>query len=392
MFHVLVHYHELALKGRNRKHFEYRLVHHLRRALKPITHVHVDALQGRIRISFEDQAAWPHLKQQIHRIFGIVNFSLTRSISLPFDNPDISNLKAAITANLPADDSYDTFRVSAKRADKRFPKNSMEVEKEIGAAVVAKTGKQVKLKNSDLTIWVELVPPEAYFSCQKEDGPGGLPTGTGGKVISLISGGIDSPVATYRMLKRGCKAVFVHFHGRPYLSRVSEEKVQDIVRQLTSYQLHSRLYLVPFGEIQSQIVVNSPPPVRVVLYRRLMLRIAAKMAEHEEAWGLVTGDSLGQVASQTPENIAVINQATTVPILRPLIGMDKIEITQQAQAIGTFDTSIEPDQDCCTLFVPKHPRTRCDLPSILKIEEDLDIPALIQQGLDGTELMEFTHK
>jgi thiamine biosynthesis protein ThiI len=193
------------------------------------------------------------------------------------------------------------------------------------------------------------------------------------------------------MLQRGCKAVFVHFHGRPYLSRVSEEKVQDIVKLLTRYQLYSRLYLIPFGEIQSQIVVNSPPPVRVVLYRRLMLRIAAKIAEQEEAWGLVTGDSLGQVASQTPENIVVINQATTIPILRPLIGMDKLEITQQAQAIGTFETSIEPDQDCCTLFVPKHPRTRCDLPGILKVEEHLDIPALIQQGLQGSELMEFTH-
>ena len=185
--------------------------------------------------------------------------------------------------------------------------------------------------------------------------------------------------------------MFVHFHGRPYLSRVSEEKVQDIVKILTSYQLHSRLHLVPFGEIQSQIVVNSPPPVRVVLYRRLMLRIAAKIAEQEEAWGLVTGDSLGQVASQTPENIVVINQATTMPILRPLIGMDKLEITQQAQDIGSFDISIEPDQDCCTLFVPKHPRTRCDLPSILKVEDQLDIPALIQQGLQESELMEFTH-
>jgi len=390
MFHVLVHYHELALKGRNRKHFEYRLVHHLRRALKPLTQVHVEALQGRVRVSFSDETAWPRLEQQLRRVFGIVNFSLTRSVPLPYDNPNLTTLKAAINSHLPTY-LYDTFRVSAKRADKRFPKTSMDVEQEIGAAVVEQTGKRVRLKKPDLTILVELVPPEAYYSCHREAGPGGLPTGTGGKVVSLISGGIDSPVAAYRMLKRGCKAVFVHFHGRPYLSRVSEEKVRDIVKLLTSYQLHSRLHLVPFGEIQSQIVVKSPPPVRVVLYRRLMLRIAAKIAEQEEAWGLVTGDSLGQVASQTPENIAVINQATTLPILRPLIGMDKIEITQQAQAIGSFETSIEPDQDCCTLFIPKHPRTRCDLPSILKIEEHLDMPALIQQGLQESELVEFSH-
>ncbi len=390
MFHVLVHYHELALKGRNRKHFEYRLIHHLRQALKPLTHVHVVALQGRIRVSFADETAWPRLEQQLRRVFGIVNFSLTRSSALPYDNPDLTALKAAINSTLPTH-SYQTFRVSAKRADKRFAKTSMEVEREIGTSVVEHTGKRVNLTHPDLTILVELVPPEAYYSCHRELGPGGLPTGTGGKVVCLISGGIDSPVATYRMLKRGCKGVFVHFHGRPYLSRVSEEKVRDLVKLLTSYQLHSRLHLVPFGEIQSQIVLNSPPPVRVVLYRRLMLRIAAKIAEQEEAWGLVTGDSLGQVASQTPENIVVINEATPLPILRPLIGMDKIEITQQAQAIGSYETSIEPDQDCCTLFVPKHPRTRCDLPSILKVEEHLDIPDLIQQGLQGAELIEFSH-
>ncbi len=389
MYHVLVHYHELALKGRNRKHFEYRLVHHLRRALKSITRVYVEALQGRIRVSFEDETAWPRLEAQFKRVFGIVNFSLTQSVPLPYNNPDLSALKSAIKSNLPKY-SYDTFRVSAKRADKRFPKTSMEVEQEIGAAIVEKTGKRVQLKNPDLEILVELVPPEAYFSCHREAGPGGLPTRTGGKVVSLISGGIDSPVATFRMLKRGCKVVFIHFHGRPYLSRVSEEKVQDIVKLLTFYQLHSRLHLVPFGKIQSQVVVNSPPSVRVVLYRRLMLRIATKIAEQEGAWALVTGDSLGQVASQTPENIAVINQATAMPIIRPLIGMDKIEITQQAQALGSFDISIEPDQDCCTLFVPKHPRTRCDLTSIIKVEEYLDLPALIQQGLHNTEILEFT--
>lgn len=390
MFHALVHYHELALKGRNRKHFEYRLVHHIRRALKPLTHVHVEALQGRIRVSFEDEAAWPRLELQLKRIFGIVNFSLTRSVPLSHDNPDLTALKTAITSHLPSY-SYETFRVSAKRSDKRISKTSMEVEREVGAAVVEQTGKKVNLSNPDLTILIELVPPEAYYSCHRETGSGGLPTGTGGKVVSLISGGIDSPVATYRMLKRGCKAVFVHFHGRPYLSRVSEEKVQDIVKLLTTYQLHSRLHLVPFGEIQSQIVLNSPPPVRVVLYRRLMLRIAEKIAKQEEAWGLITGESLGQVASQTPENIVVVNQASTLPILRPLIGMDKLEIIQQAQAIGTFETSIEPDQDCCTLFVPKHPQTRCDLPNILRVEEQLDIPTLIQQGLQDSELMQFTH-
>jgi len=391
MLHVLVHYHELALKGGNRKHFEYRLVHHLRGALKPLAHVHVEALQGRIRVSFEDETAWPRLQEQIRRVFGIVNFSLTRAVPLAYDNPDLTALKEAIASHLPTH-PYDTFRVSAKRADKRFAKTSMDVEREIGAYVAEQTGKRVNLSHPDMTILVELVPPYAYYSCQRDAGPGGLPTGTGGKVICLISGGIDSPVAAYRMMKRGCKAVFVHFHGRPYLSRVSEEKVRDQVTLLTAYQLYSRLYLIPFGEIQSQIVMKAPPPVRVVLYRRLMLRIATQIAEQEEAWALTTGDSLGQVASQTPENIAVINEATSLPILRPLIGMDKLEITQQAQALGSFETSIEPDQDCCTLFVPKHPQTRCQLTHILKVEQDFDIPGLVQQGLQDKELVTFSHE
>ncbi len=390
MLHALVHYHELALKGRNRNHFEYRLVHHLRGALKPLTSIQVEALQGRIRVSFSDESAWPSLQQQLHRVFGIVNFSLTRAVPLSFEQPDFAPLKEAIVANLPAK-SFDSFRVTVKRADKRIPMTSMDVERDLGAYVVKHSGKKVDLTKPDLTIFAELVPPLAYYSYTRETGPGGLPTGTGGKLVCLLSGGIDSPVAAYRMMKRGCKIIFVHFHGRPYLSRVSEEKVRDLVKLLTHFQLHSRLHLIPFGEIQSQIVINAPPPVRVVLYRRLMLRIATLIAEKVGAWGLVTGDSLGQVASQTPENIAVINQATTLPILRPLIGMDKIEITQQAQAIGSFSTSIEPDQDCCTLFVPKHPQTRCQLDEILKVEENLDLPSLIQQGLHGVEQVEYSH-
>ena len=390
MLYVLVHYHEVALKGGNRKHFEYRLVHHLRGALKPLAHVHVEALQGRIRVSLEDETAWPRLQDQIKRVFGIANFSVTRAVPLAYDNPDLAPLKEAIASHLPAH-PYATFRVSAKRADKRFPKTSMDVEREIGAHVAAHTGKRVNLSHPDMTILVELVPPYAYYSCQRDTGPGGLPTGTGGKVLSLISGGIDSPVAAYRMMKRGCKAVFVHFHGRPYLSRVSEEKVRDQVTLLTAYQLYSRLYLIPFGDIQSQVIIKAPPPVRVVLYRRLMLRIATHIAKQEDAWALTTGDSLGQVASQTPENISVVNEATSLPVLRPLIGMDKLEITQQAQALGSFETSIEPDQDCCTLFVPKHPQTRCHLPHILKVEQDLDIPGLIQQSLQSKELVTFSH-
>lgn len=390
MLHALIHYHEVALKGGNRKHFEYRLVHHLRKALKPVTQVQVEALQGRIRVSFSDEQAWPRLRQQLRRVFGIAYFTLTRSVPITYKQTDWSSLKAAIYNDFPTH-PFETFRVTVKRADKRIPSTSMDMERDIGAYLVERTGKGVNLKCPDMTVYVELVPPEAYFSFGRETGPGGLPTGTGGKVVCLISGGIDSPVAAYRMMKRGCQVIFVHFHGRPYLSRVSEEKVRDLVNLLTGYQLYSRLHLIPFGDIQSQIVVNSPAPLRIVLYRRMMLRIAAEIANREGAWGLVTGDSLGQVASQTPENIAVISQATSIPILRPLIGMDKEEITREARAIGSFETSIEPDQDCCTLFIPKHPRTRCDLTGILAAETMLDIPGLTQQGLAVKEFVEFAH-
>jgi thiamine biosynthesis protein ThiI len=249
----------------------------------------------------------------------------------------------------------------------------------------------VNLSEPDLTIHIEMMARQTYLSVRKEPGPGGMPTGVSGKVACLISGGIDSPVAAYRMLQRGCKATFVHFHGRPFVSRASEEKVREIVQVLTQYQLYSRLYLVPFGEIQQQIVANAPAPLRIVLYRRLMIRIAEEFARRDKCWALVTGDSLGQVASQTPENIGVVEDAAQLPVLRPLIGMDKTEITNQAQRIGTFEISIEPDQDCCRLFVPPHPSTRTSLDHVRKVERGFDLDALVKQGLDKADLAECSY-
>jgi len=217
-----------------------------------------------------------------------------------------------------------------------------------------------------------------------------MPVGVSGKVVCLLSGGIDSPVAAYRMIKRGCRAVFVHFSGRPLVSRASEEKARDLVKLLTSYQYKSRLYVVPFGEIQRDIVLNTPAPFRVVLYRRMMLRIAEHVAARERCWGMVTGDSLGQVASQTPENLCVIGEAATLPILRPLIGMDKIEITDEARKLGTYEISIEPDQDCCKLFTPPHPSLKTRRDVLQNIEKTLDLPHLIQRGIEKTEVEAFT--
>jgi thiamine biosynthesis protein ThiI len=280
--------------------------------------------------------------------------------------------------------------VTAKRADKRLALTSMDVEKIVGKYVREVTGKTVKLSSPDLTIYIELLAKDAYYSLDKFQGPGGMPVGVSGTVACLISGGIDSPVAAYRMMKRGCNAVFVHFSGRPLVSRASEEKARELVQILTAHQYHSKLLIVPFGEIQREIVAHAPAPYRVVLYRRLMVRIAGELALANRCWALVTGDSLGQVASQTPENLAVVEEAAELPLLRPLIGMDKLEITDQAQRIGTFTTSIEPDQDCCSLFVPRHPSTKTRIDDIRRIERSLDVGTLVKQGLDKAELCDFT--
>lgn len=389
MPYALVHYHELALKGRNRGFFERRLIQRLRRALKNTGVTDVRSLPGRIRVTFQREASWDDVQDRLRHTFGVANYSLAHSQPINYDAPDLRPLCEAIAAALESN-TFQTFRVSAKRADKRFSKTSMELNREIGAYLCAATGKRVSLNAADVTIRVEIVDETAYFSLVKYQGPGGLPTGVSHTVLCLISGGIDSPVAAYRMMKRGCRVTFVHFHGRPYLSRASEEKVRDLVSHLTRYQLTARLYLVPFGDIQRNVVVNAPAPSRVVLYRRMMMRIAETIAKTERCWGLVTGDSLGQVASQTPDNLQIVSHVASLPVLRPLIGMDKLEIINEAQRIGTFDTSIEPDQDCCTLFVPRHPNTRCRLTDVERAERSLPIRSMIQEGVTSAELAEFS--
>jgi len=387
---VIIHYHELALKGRNREHFEQRLVRNIRWALKGLGVKRVENLRSRIRVILPNGVSDDIVKDRLVRVFGIANFLMACMVPLDLAHPDLGELNNAIGQDL-HQRSFTTFRVTAKRADKRLPLTSMDVERAVGKHLCTITGKKVSLTNPDLTVYVELLSKDVYYSVDKVVGPGGMPVGVSGKVACLISGGIDSPVAAYRMMKRGCRALFVHFSGRPLVSRASEEKVHELVQALTAHQYQSRLYVVPFGEIQREIVAQAPAPFRVVLYRRLMLRIAEELARREQCWGLVTGDSLGQVASQTPENLSVVQEAAELPILRPLIGMDKAEITDQAQRIGTFSISIEPDQDCCSLFTPPHPSTKTRIDDIRKIERMFDIGALVKQGLDRAELSDFTY-
>jgi len=388
---AIVHYHELALKGRNRDLFEDRLVRNIQLALKDVGVTRVEKLRSRIRVLLPPETGDDIVRDRLRRVCGIANFFLAQSVPLDLAQPSLDELNAAVIESLKGQ-SFSSFRVTAKRADKRLTMTSMDVERAVGAAVCERLDKPVSLKDPALTVYIELLSKEAYFSTNKIDGPGGMPVGVSGTVACLLSGGIDSPVAAFRMIKRGCRAVFVHFSGRPLVSRASEEKARDLAQILTASLYESRLYVIPFGEIQREIVVNTPAPFRVVLYRRMMLRIAEALAKKEHCWGLVTGDSLGQVASQTPENLSVIGEVAELPILRPLIGMDKLEITDEARRLGTYEISIEPDQDCCKLFTPPHPSTKTRLDVLQKVEQALDVPRLVTQGLDKAELstLKFT--
>jgi thiamine biosynthesis protein ThiI len=386
---VIVHYHELALKGHNRDYFEQCLIKNIRTALNGVGVRQVENLHSRIRIRLPHEASIEVVRDRLIRVCGIANFLLGRVVPLQLANPNLHELTAAVLEEIESQ-SFATFRITARRADKRLALNSMDIEKSLGAAVCDRTGKKVSLKNPDLTIYIELLSKEAFCSAEKIEGPGGMPVGVSGRIACLISGGIDSPVAAYRIVKRGCLASFIHFSGRPLVSRASEEKVHELVRHLTTFQYDSRLYVIPFGEIQREIILNTPAPLRIVLYRRMMIRIAQELARKEQCWALVTGDSLGQVASQTPQNLCAIEEAAELPILRPLIGMDKREIIDEARRLGTYETSIEPDQDCCKLFVPPHPSTKTRLDDVKKVERMIDVSALVKRGVENAELTELS--
>ena len=380
---IVIHYQELALKGKNRPWFIGRLVRNLRRALADLDVVEVRALMGRIEVKLGPGTSREQAGDRIRRTFGIANFSYARRTAL-----DLGVITRAILEDL-ADRTCRTFRVDVRRADKRFPMTSPQVEREVGGQIKAARGWTVDLDNAELTVHVELLSNEAFYFFGKDRGPGGLPTGTAGRVTCLLSGGIDSPVAAHRMMKRGCAVNFVHFHSYPILSRASIEKARELVRLLTTWQQRSRLYLVAFGDIQQQVVLAVPGPMRVIVYRRLMLRIAEKIAIARGAKALITGDVVGQVASQTLENLQVIGSVATLPLFRPLIGMDKEEIMAEAQKIGSFAISIIPDQDCCTLFTPRNPLTRGRLATVEAAERALAIDGLVESAVAGAVVEEF---
>jgi thiamine biosynthesis protein ThiI len=388
----VVHYQEIALKGKNRPWFLGRLVRNLQRALADLDVAGVRSVMGRIEVVLGPTADPRAVAERIGRTFGIANYSYAGRVRLGPDPGllDLDTLASAILEDL-GTRTCRSFRVSARRADKRFPLTSPQIEREVGGRIKQARGWPVNLDEPDLVIHVELVTSEAFYSFGKERGPGGLPTGTAGRVACLLSGGIDSPVAAYRMMKRGCSATFVHFHSYPILSRASQEKARQLVELLTRYQQHSRLYLVPFGDIQQQVVLAVAGPMRVVVYRRLMLRIAERIARLRGAQALVTGEVVGQVASQTLENLSVIGNVASLPLFRPVIGMDKEEITAEALRLGTYPISIIPDQDCCTLFTPRNPLTRARLADVEAAEQALPIAEIVQRAAAEASVEDFEY-
>ena len=384
MHSVIVHYQEIALKGRNRPWFIEQLVRNIREATADLDVVKVRPLMGRIELVLGPAATWTTVCERVERVFGVANFSLAQSVS-----PDIDTMGVALVGELKGREPS-SFRVVAKRADKRYPLTSPELERQLGGRIKQAYGWPVSLEQPELVVRVEILPTEAFYSVDRRPGPGGLPSGTSGPVVCLLSGGIDSPVAAYRLMKRGCRVRFVHFHSYPLLSHASQEKVREIAGLLTRYQLRSRLYLVPFADAQQKVVLTAPPPLRVVLYRRLMMRIAERFAGKSKARALVTGEAVGQVASQTIENMAVINSVVSLPVLRPLVGSDKDEITEEARRIGTYEISIIPDQDCCTLFTPRNPATRARQRDVDQAEADLPVDEMVEAAVASAEREDFT--
>ncbi len=380
--YALIHYGEVGLKGLNRPLF----INALRRNIEERLHgmdVHLDHKRsGRLVFRLGPRARWEDVAHRLRTVFGIAYFARAWRVPL-----DMDALEQAVLEHLPRQEGV-TFGVRTRRARKDFPLNSMEINRRLGAAVARHTGWKVNLDNPDIPIHVEVLYREIFFYFGKEPGPGGLPVGISGTVVNLLSGGIDSPVAAWRMLKRGCSVINVHFHGQPLVTKASEVKAIELTRVLTEWGCSPRLYSVPIGEVQAEIMKTTPPAYRVVLYRRLMLRVAQEIAHREGALALVTGESVGQVASQTLHNLYVINQAAEMPVLRPLIGMDKEEIIAQAERIGTLELSNLPGEDCCTLFTPKHPVTKARLDEVLEIESRQPWETWVQQALSRATVVD----
>lgn len=378
---IVVHYHEVWLKGGNRHFFIAKLVAALRKALEGVSVARFSKPGDRLLIELAPEANLDEAIRRVERVFGIAYFAIARPVARDFD----AICAAAWQEIAPL--QFTTFAVRAKRSDKSFPMKTSEIEREVGGYLLQKLrlaarNVRVRLDDPELTCRIEITPGPALVYARKLPGAGGLPANTAGRALCLLSGGFDSAVAAWKMMKRGAHLSFAHFYGggaRPGES--SMHVARELVRKLVPWQFTATLYLVPFEPIQREIVAHAPEPHRILLYRRMMLRIAERLALRERARALVTGDSLGQVASQTLPNLAAVGAVARLPLLRPLVGDDKLEILELARRIGTYDVSAEPFHDCCPIFMPKSPTLFASTAELDAAESHLDVDALVHQGI-----------
>ncbi len=364
--HVIATYHEVALKGGNRGFFERALIRNVRTALAglPIAEISVPS---RIVIRFAEPVPWTDVHARLYTVFGLIGIMPVTRVGGTYEQ-----VETHIGEHLDELAGV-TFAIRCHRSDKRFPMTSDAIQRRLGQFVRDHTALTVDLDNPDVTIHVLIQSDGVFVYRRRFTAAGGLPVGTSGRVLVLLSGGIDSPAAAYTTLKRGTRAHYLHFHSAPYTSDASVRKVEAIARHLNRHQGASRLFVVPFGDCQREIVSLCPETLRVVLYRRMMLRVAARVARRERCLALVTGEALNQVASQTLENLTAIDRIAHMTVLRPLVGMDKLEIIALAERAGTYEMSILPHDDCCSFLQPQHPATRTTHEACTEAEEALNV-------------------
>lgn len=385
---ILVRLGELALKGKNRNQFESRLIHNIEARLHPFPNVKIHKTFGRIYIDLNGSDI-EAIIDRLKRVFGVVSFSPAIRVEQNLDKMKEAALQVIDDLDIPPK----TFKVSARRTDRTFPLSSQELPHHIGGYILTNRDGQLKVDvhNPDVEIRIEVREEGVYIMGKVIPGAGGFPVGTNGKVLLLLSGGIDSPVAGWYMLKKGVRLEAIHFHSYPFTSERAKEKVVDLAQQLTAWGGRIRLHVVPFTEIQTEIKKTCPEDLLVTVMRRYMMRIAEYVADQIDALALATGESLGQVASQTLDSMNTINRVVDLPVLRPLIAMDKTEIIKVSQEIGTFETSILPYEDCCTIFTPKNPRTKPKSKVLERVEakSGMDMEQLIERAVNGIEMIEL---
>ncbi|HPC10027.1 MAG TPA: tRNA uracil 4-sulfurtransferase ThiI [archaeon] len=384
---LLIHYNEIALKGGNRKYFENKLLENIKTLLTAKEEIQkIYKQRGKIICELAEKTNLENIKQLLINLPGIAYFGIGEKTKL--DLEDIKNK----TKEIAKTQQFNSFKIKTQRTNKQFQYTSPQINEIIGKEIKETLNKKVDLENPELTIFIEIDNDSSIIYLQKIKGAGGLPTGVSGKIICSLSGGIDSPVAGYTLMKRGCEITFVHIFNDGLTSQASLEKILNIVKQLTKYQLKSKLYIVPFSKIQNEIIKNVPEEYRMIIYRRYMLKIIENIAQKENINFIVTGDSIGQVASQTIDNLQCIYEATTLNIFTPLSGLNKEEITEIAQKIDTYKYSILPYLDCCSLMIPKHPETKGNLQEIKKLEENIkNEQNLIEYCVSQAEIINYNY-